>query len=200
MLESFFLYWSLESQFKFPPPTKAQSNLIARLGDSEWSEREKAVKELEELGDEGLSIYEIAASSADPEIAMRGQMLLSHFYHLGCDIPCIDGAYKLNVTLPSGLEIEVPKGLPKYYYDLARGGQEVENVDIKAMAIRATWELAKHLRRTGLSKEDVIAFLKEVKDKSLFTNDPYPSYVITPDKTEFANVNDFYVPLPWVPF
>src|SRR5262245_44389584 len=59
-----------------PALTKRIDDLIARLGHKQFAERERAQKELSEMGDPALEPLRKAAASTDAEIASRAKECL----------------------------------------------------------------------------------------------------------------------------
>jgi len=197
MLEVLFMYYALGSQLVVPPPTPEQIKLIELMGNDDWHIREKATDDLEALGDKGLGAYEHALNHSSPEVVFRAKGLLNKYYSLKTDcLPHIEGAYNLELTLPSGKEITIPKGLPKYYYVKANGDAEkiYDDNGWHNASTSATIKFIYHMRRTGMSREDVIAVLKAMEEKNGMERGNWAT------QYNFLDCEEDYIPLPWHPF
>lgn len=199
MIEALFLYYALGSHLTVPPPTPEHLKLIELLGNEKWPVREQASKDLAALGDAPLAALEKAVrTSEDPEIRARASRLLSRYYYIPVDrYPYIDGAHELKVTLPStGKEITLPKGLARYYYGLVKGSFEKDWDDsvTHPVMIEATRRFIYHMRRAGMTKEDVKVILEGMLENSESMKGNWNH------QFNFLDVQENYLPLPWIPF
>lgn len=135
--------------------TPEQKNLVDRLGDRDFVVRERATKEIIDRKYYGIDLARAAINSDDPEIRMRGEIILSAYFNPPKTIsfPSISGFYKMApLTLPSGMVFN-PEELPRLYWERL-GGTQVYDSDLLE---RASINLLRDIRSVGVSWEDIEA-------------------------------------------
>ncbi len=76
----------IEDVLKSPPaPTKEQLKLVELMGDDEWRVREKANKELKDMGYKAIAALEKGLKSDDLEIRVRCRRTLSSYFGVYSD-------------------------------------------------------------------------------------------------------------------
>jgi hypothetical protein len=86
---------TLEAEGAMPAPPKGDpAPLIPKLGDAGWQVREKAMRDLIEIGPNARNPLRVALTSSDPEVRWRAQYALSQI-DIGFDLVTTDPGRRL---------------------------------------------------------------------------------------------------------
>ena len=135
--------------------TPEQKNLIGRLGDRDYFVREQATKAIIDQKHNGIDLARAAIISEDPEIRMRGELILATYFNPPKTIsfPGINGFYKMApLRLPSGMIFD-PDELPKLYWEKVGGKQTFDGELLE----KASINMLRDIRSVGVSWEDIEA-------------------------------------------
>jgi len=176
-----------------PEPTKEIKALILQLGDDSFKVREKADKELLELGWPALKgLADAIKNSEDAEIRSRAVRIYQSYFNLGSDKDNLrPGIWHLNekTRFPNGIKPEfatqdfmgsVCKTFGKEVKDVAREYYERAMIDLKLVkngvgevgwqnedvARHATYLYIKDQLKVGKKREDVKKYLNLMADNA----------------------------------
>jgi len=196
-LITFFVLFFGVGDAVMPQPTRAQIQLVEKMGHDEFTKREEASEELKQLGrDALLAIERHGLYHKDPEIVHRSKSLLADFYGIGPSskrgFPSVTGLVKLKeVKLPSGKKFIIPKGTARALYELEGGDhlpewRRFESGRPELQLAVANW--SGRLLRAGYSRKDVVAILDAVERNS--SNWEWYDLCVDEDKLLFSGQFD----------
>lgn len=158
-----------------PQPTKEQIALIEKLGDDDWLIREKADKQLREMGYDALVALEKKGLMNEcMEIQSRATEIHKNYFRISSsnhNIPMCTGLFKLgDVRLYNGKIVKIPSGTAKKYLLRLTGGNEEHPIfycydfeDNEWMLTEATVLFTKDLYKYGYRQEEVIQILNIIE-------------------------------------